>query len=82
MLMKSAPVDQKSEAIIAKRDAKAQARRKVVRVEKIVEIAKRNIQITKSKRPRRPASARGRAKALKAKQDALDLIELIGSESD
>ena len=80
--MKSAPVDQESEKIIASRDAKAQGRRKQAKVEKIKEIKKRNIESTKSKRPRRSTASRGRAKALKAKEEELVWDELIGSESE
>jgi hypothetical protein len=40
MLMKSAPIDQKSEAIIAKRDGKSKAKRKQAKVQKIEEIKK------------------------------------------
>ena len=82
MLMKSAPVDLKSEAIIAKRDGKSKAKRKQAKVKKIMEIKKRNVESSKSKRPRRAAARRGRAKALKQKQAALALDELIGSESE
>ena len=82
MLMKSAPVDQESEKIIAKRDATAKARRKKSKIDKISEIEKRNAEMAKSKRPRRRAAARGRAKALKAKKKELKLDELIGSESE
>ena len=82
MLMKSAPVDQESEKIIASRDAKAQGRRKQAKVEKIKEIKKRNVESTKSKRPRRSTAARGRAKALRAKEKELVWDELIGSESE
>ena len=82
MLMKSAPVDQESEKIIAKRDAKAKGRRKKSKIDKISEIEKRNAEMAKSKRPRRRAAARGRAKALKAKKKELKLDELIGSESE
>ena len=82
MLMKSAPVDQKSEAIIAKRDSKSKAKRKQAKVKKIAEIEKRNVDMAKAKRPRRRAAARGRAKALKQKQAALALDDLIGSESE
>jgi hypothetical protein len=83
MLMKSAPIDQKSEAIIAERDSKSKAKRKRAKVKNIAEIKKRNVEIiAKAKRPRRRAAARGRAKALKQKQAALALDDLIGSESD
>ena len=83
MLMKSAPVDQESEKIIAKRDAKAKGRRKKAKVKKIKEIKKRNIESTKlSTRPRRDTARRGRDKALEAKKEALRIAELIGSESE
>ena len=94
MLLKSAPVDQKSEDIIERRTSKSENRKKAAKQAKLQEIERRNkaIEAEKKKRdsdrkkkglnPGRRASRRGRAKALARKKREAELDELLGEMSD
>ena len=82
MLLKSAPIDKESEKIIEKRTNKSEVRKKAAQLAKIREIERRNQELKKSKRPRRKASAKGRAKKLAAEKKELEYAELLGPMSD
>ena len=74
MLLKSAPVDKKSEEIIAKRTENSESRKKAAQIAKFKEIETRNEQLKTAKRPRRPASAKGRAKKLASERKGAELV--------
>ena len=82
MLLKSAPIDQTSEKIIETRTEKSETRKKKAKLEHIKEIERRNKALLKSKRPRRKAAIRGRARRLASEKRELELDDILGSMSE
>ena len=98
MLLKSAPVDEKSEKIIQSRTDKSEGRKQAAKVAKIKEIERRNKAMEAEKKKRREArkaerkakrlnpgrrsARRGRSKALALEKKELEWDELLGPMSD
>ena len=82
MLLKSAPIDQMSEAIIEKRSEKSERIKKAAKVEKIKEMERRHKELEKSKRPRRVDATKGRSRRVKAEKRELYLDDILGPMSD